>query len=382
MRQIHYAGDKLFVDFSGLTVPIADAVTGEFTNAQVFVSVLGASGYTFVHAVLSQSTRDFIDCHNKAFAFYGGVPNMVVPDNLKAAVITHTKKEIKLNESYKDMARHYGCTVVPARPYKPQDKSKAELGVKGVQRWILAKLRHRTFFDVDELNEAMGRLLDDYNNKVIKRFGKSRRQLFERLDAPALHNLSLKPYTYKEHKRLTVGIDYHVECDGNGYSVPYAYKGKVVDLWYCTEAVSISYKGEIIALHRRNYGIYEDSTKIEHMPKSHQFEHEKWNPKRILNWAGTIGQSTAALMKKIMDKRSHPVRGYRSCLAILNFSKHYSNEELEMVCEKALEIHAASVSSIESMLKTKTYLIDECAQPANNTLNSHDNIRGSAYYNS
>lgn len=380
MRQVHHVGDKLFVDFSGLTVPIADAVTAEITNAQVFVSVLGASGYTFVHAVLSQSTADFIHCHNKAFSFYEGVAGTVVPDNLKAAVISHTKKNIKLNESYADMARHYGCTVIPARPYRPQDKSKVELGVKGAQRWILAKLRHHTFFDVDELNEAIGELLDAYNNKVIKRFGKSRYELFQQLDKPALHPLPHSEYTYKEHKRLTVGIDYHVECDGNGYSVPYTYKGKVVDLWYSAEAVSVSHKGEIIAVHKRNYGIYQDSTKIEHMPKEHQFAYEKWNPKRIVHWAQTIGDNTAALMKKIMDKRSHPVRGYKSCLAILKFCDHYSNEELEMVCEKALEINAMSVSSIESMLKKKTYLVDDCSEPVNNTLNSHENIRGSAYY--
>ena len=169
MRQVHYAGDKLFVDFSGVTMPIANAITGEIHKAQIFVSVLGASGYTFVHAVMSQNTEDFINCHNEAFAFYGGIPNQVVPDNLKAAVISHKRGVVKLNESYADMGRHYGVAIVPARPYKPQDKSKVELGVKGIQRWILMKLRHQTFFDINELNEAIADLLEAYNNKVIRR---------------------------------------------------------------------------------------------------------------------------------------------------------------------------------------------------------------------
>jgi transposase len=173
MRQIHYAGDKLFVDFSGLTMPIVDAITGEVDKAQIFVGVLGASGYTFVHAVSSQSTRDFIACHNQAFNFYGGVPNMVVPDNLKAAVISHKRGRITLNESYADMGRHYNVAIAPARPYHPQDKSKVELGVKGIQRWILMKLRNRTFFDIDELNSALSSLLDAYNHKIIKRIGKT-----------------------------------------------------------------------------------------------------------------------------------------------------------------------------------------------------------------
>lgn len=166
VRQVHYAGDKLFIDYSGLIMPIVDQRTGEISKAQIFVSVLGASGYTFVHATSTQSTKDFISSHMVAFHFYGGVPNILVPDNLKAAVISHKKGVVKLNESYADMARHYGAAVEPARPYKPQDKSKVELGVKAIQRWILMKLRHHTFFSVDELNQQINLLLDGYNNKI------------------------------------------------------------------------------------------------------------------------------------------------------------------------------------------------------------------------
>lgn len=381
MRQVHYAGDKLFVDFSGVTMPIANAITGEIHKAQIFVSVLGASGYTFVHAVMSQNTENFINCHNEAFAFYGGIPNQVVPDNLKAAVISHKRGVVKLNESYADMGRHYGVAIVPARPYKPQDKSKVELGVKGIQRWILMKLRHQTFFDINELNEAIADLLDAYNNKVIRRLGKSRTELFEELDKASLHPLRSEPYMYRQYKKVTVGIDYHIELDGNGYSVPYTYLGKKVDAWYSTNSVTVSYQGEVIATHPKLTQPYHDSTLIEHMPTSHQYQYEKWNPGRILNWATNIGESTVALMKAIMQSRSHLVRGYKSCMAILNFSKTYGNEALELTSKKAMQIGTRSVASIESILKRKTYLDTIEHEVVNNTLfNSHENLRDSEIY--
>ncbi|MEA3373710.1 MAG: IS21 family transposase [Campylobacterota bacterium] len=380
MRQIHYAGDKLFVDFSGLTMPIHNARTGEVHKAQIFVAVLGASGYTFVHAVMSQSTEDFIECHNEAFSFYGGVPNQVVPDNLKAAVISHKKGVVRLNESYADMGRHYGVAIVPARPYKPQDKSKAELGVKGIQRWILMRLRNHTFFDINELNDAISQLIDAYNDKVIRRLNKSRTELFAELDAPALHPLRANRYVYREHKQYTVRSDYHIEIDGSGYSVPFEYLGKRVDVWYSRHSVSISHQSEVIATHPRLSQPYEDSTITEHMPKKYQYQFEKWNPGRILNWALSIGENTTALMKQIMDSRSHVVRGYQSCMAILSFSKTYGNDALEKACAKALEINTQSVGSIESMLKRKTYLQEETACAVNNLFNSHENIRGGDNY--
>ncbi len=381
MRQVHYAGDKLFVDFSGVTMPITNALTGEIHKAQIFVSVLGASGYTFVHAVMSQNTEDFINCHNEAFAFYSGIPNQIVPDNLKAAVISHKRGVVKLNESYADMGRHYGVAIVPARPYKPQDKSKVELGVKGIQRWILMRLRHQTFFDINALNEAIADLLDAYNNKVIRRLGKSRTELFEEVDRSSLHPLRSESYRYRQYKKATVGIDYHIELDGNGYSVPYTYLGKKVDVWYSTNAVTISYQGEVIAAHPKLTQQYHDSTLIEHMPASHQYQYEKWNPGRILNWATDIGESTVALMKAIMESRSHPVRGYKSCMAILNFSKTYGNEALELTCKKAMQIGTRSVASIESILKRKTYLDSIEHEVVNNTMfNSHENLRDSEIY--
>jgi len=381
MRQVHYAGDKLFIDYSGLTMPIVNQESGEIHKAQIFVSVLGTSGYTFVHATLTQSTKDFIASHVRAFSFYGAIPNILVPDNLKAAVISHKRDVVKLNESYEDMARHYGIAVEPARPYKPQDKSKVELGVKAIQRWILMKLRHHTFFSVDELNEHIGTLLDEYNNKVIKRLGKSRRELFVQLDLPMLHPLRANNYIYREFKRATVGIDYHIELEGSGYSVPYKYLGMKVDVAYSSNAVLISLDGEVIAHHPRLHQRYHDSTLLEHMPKSHQYQYEKWNPKRILTWANSIGVYTTALMESIMEKRSHPARGYKSCMAILSFSKTYGTDALEMTAQVAMEITSHKVSSIESMLKTKSYLQHQEKEYVNNSYpETHENIRGSEYY--
>ncbi len=381
MRQIHYSGDKLFIDFSGLTMPIVNQKTGEISKAQIFVSVLGASGYTFAHAISSQSTKDFITCHVAAFSFYGGVPNILVPDNLKAAVISNTKKGVKLNESYSDMGRHYGVAIVPARPYKPQDKSKVELGVKGVQRWILMRLRNHTFFTIDELNIEIGKLLDLYNKKIIRKFGKNREELFNELDKPFLQPLAVNNYIYKEFKICTVGVDYHIELEGSGYSVPYTYLSKKVEVTYSATSLVIKYNGETIAHHPKQTKPYHDSTLNEHMPKSHQYHNEKWNPRRILHWANSIGIHTTALMENIMKERSHPVRGYKSCMAILSFSKSYGNEALEMVSEISNELKIRKVKSIESMLKTKSYLTHYQQQNDNSSfLNEHENIRGSEYY--
>ena len=384
MRQVHYAGDKLFIDYSGLTMPIVNKRTGEISKAQIFVSVLGMSGYTFVHATQTQSTKDFILSHTLAFHFYGGVPNILVPDNLKAAVISHKRGVVKLNESYADMGSHYGIAIEPARPYKPQDKSKVELGVKAIQRWILMKLRHHTFFSVDELNEQINLLIDGYNNKIIRRLGKNRSELFEKLDKPMLHPLRPNTYIYKEFKTLTVGIDYHVELQGSGYSVPFKYLGKKVDVMYTDTSVTISFKGNVIANHPRLHQRYEDSTLVEHMPKDHEYQHEKWNARRILNWASSIGVYTTALIESIINSKSHQVRAYRDCIAILSFTKRYNNDAFEKMSSVALEFKIYKIGSIESMLKTKSYLehYNKQHQEVNNTTftNKHENIRGSSYY--
>ena len=382
MKQVHLSGEKVFVDYSGLTIPIVNQRTGEVFKAQVFVAVLGASGYTYVHATYSQKQRDFILSHTLAYDFFGGVPKIVVPDNLKSAVIKHSKKDgIVINESYSALARHYNMAVAPARPYKPKDKSKAEQGVQGIQRWILAVLRHQTFFSVDELNDAISLLLDKYNEKKVKRFNKSRFEMFLELDKPLLQSLPNERYVYREFKEATVSQSYHIFLEGCEYSVPYKYLGFRVFVAYSNQSVSIYYKGLQIALHPKLHFNGQTSTLNEHMPTNHQYANEKINPGRFLNWAKDIGVSTLQWVKKEFEKVAHAPNAYRKLNAVLSMAKTYGKKELDLALEYALDNHITATASIKSILDKKLYL----QKAANNNVtsinifNNHENIHGNIY---
>ena len=382
MKQVHLSGEKLFVDYSGVTIPIVNQRTGEITKAQIFVAVLGASGYTFVHATYSQKQRDFILSHTLAYDFFGGTPLIVVPDNLKSAVIKHSKKDgIVINESYASLARHYNMAVAPARPYKPKDKSKAEQGVQGIQRWILAVLRHQTFFNVDELNDAISLLLDKYNNKIVKRFNKSRFEMFLELDKPFLQSLPNERYIYKEFKEATVSQSYHIFLEGCEYSVPYKYLGFKVFVSYSNQSVSIYYKGIQIALHPRLHFSGQTSTLNEHMPTNHQYANEKINPGKYLNWAKDIGMSTLQWVKKEFEKVTHAPNAYRKLNAVLSMAKTYGKSELEFALQYAITHNITATASIKSILDKKLYL----QKPANNNVasihifNNHEYLRGNIY---
>ncbi len=381
MRQTYIAGEKLFIDYSGLTFPIINQITGEISKAQIFVSVLGVSGYTFVEATPSQKQEDFIKSHIKAFEYYGGVPKILVPDNLKSAVISNNKKGIVINESYSELARFYNCAVEPARPRKPQDKAKAEQGVQAIQRWILAKLRNRTFFSVDELNEAIAPLLEQYNGKIMKKLNKSRTELFEEREKDYLQDLPANRYVYKEFKVATVNLNYHIELNKVYYSVPFKYLKEKVTVKYSTSFIEIYHKSDLIATHSRSYNIGEYITKKEHMPLNHQYQDEKINPGRLLNWAKSIGTNALAFTKNRFNTTKHPTNVYNNIIAVLTLSKVYGKVELDLALGYALLINAKSVKSIESILNKKLYL----QKPANNVdatsaLNNHDNIRGKNYY--
>ena len=382
MKQVHLSGEKLFVDYSGVTIPIVNQRTGEITKAQIFVGVLGASGYTFVHATYSQKQRDFILSHTLAYDFFGGTPLIVVPDNLKSAVIKHSKKDgIVINESYASLARHYNMVVSPARPYKPKDKSKAEQGVQGIQRWILAVLRHQTFFSVDELNDAISLLLDKYNEKKVKRFNKSRFEMFLELDKPFLQSLPNERYIYKEFKEATVSQSYHIFLEGCEYSVPYKYLGFKVFVSYSNQSVSIYYKGIQIALHPRLHFSGQTSTLNEHMPTNHQYVNEKINPGRFLNWAKDTGIFTLQWVKKEFEKVTHAPNAYRKLNAVLSMAKTYGKSELEFALQYAITHNITATASIKSILDKKLYL----QKPANNDVrsinifNNHEYLRGNIY---
>ncbi len=320
MRQIHLNGEKLFVDYSGVTIPIYNSKTGVISKAQIFVAVLGASGYTYVDATPSQKQEYFIKSHTKAFNFFGGVPKILVPDNLKSAVISNNKDGIVLNESYKAMANHYGCVIEPARPYKPKDKAKAEQGVQAIQRWILAVLRHRKFFDVEELNDAISPLLDIYNAKVMKRLNR-----------------------------------------------------------YSTSTVEIYHKSKLIATHPRYYDS-EYSTIKEHQPENHQYQDAKFNPGRYLNWAKSIGVQTVEFTKMKLEQEQFPSYAYRKLNAILSLAKQYEKYEVDLALGYAMSINATTVASIKSILSKKLYY----KKPANNIINiaqnNYSNIRGNTEY--
>lgn len=381
MKQVHLSGEKLFVDYSGLTMPIVNQRTGEITKAQIFVAVLGASGYTYVDATYSQKQRDFILSHVKAYEFFGGVPKIVVPDNLKSAVIKNNKKDgIVINESYAALARHYNMAVEPARVYKPKDKSKAELGVKGIQRWILASLRKRTFYSVDELNDAISSLLDIYNNKIVKRFKKSRTQMFEELDSSFLNILPVNRFIYKEYKSAKVSQSYHIFLELAEYSVPYKYLGYKVDVWHSSTTVEIFYKSKLIATHPKLHFAGDVSTLTEHMPKNHQYANEKTNPGKFLNWANNIGVNTTLWVKNEFDNVVHPPNVYRKLNAVLSLASTYGKTELEMAIAYAKEHNLNNTSSIKSILDKKLYLQTPVNNISNISIhNNHKYLRGNIY---
>jgi transposase len=379
LRQDHRAGEKLFVDYAGQTVPIQDLLTGEVRSAQIFVAVLGASSYTYAEATWSQSLPDWIGAHVRALTFFGGVPELIVPDNLKSGVRQAHRYEPDLNPTYQEMATHYGVAVLPARAGKPRDKAKVESGVLVVERWILARLRHSTFFSLAELNTAVHRLLTDLNSRPFKKLPGSRQHLFETLERPALNPLPLAAYEYAEWKTARVNIDYHVEVEGHYYSVPYQLVKQQVDVRLTTAIIECFSKGQRVSSHRRSWQKGRHTTLPEHMPKAHQ-RYLDWTPERLVRWAQQTGPATAQVVATILASRPHPQQGFRSCLGIMRLGKMYGPTRLEAACEHALTLDACAYRSIESILKhglDRQPLAPQHVSPPHPT---HPNIRGPEYY--
>lgn len=382
MRQTHLAGEKLFVDYSGLTMPIHNQKTGEVYKAQIFVAVLGASGYTFVHASPSQKQEDFIHSHIMCYNFLGGVPRVVVPDNLKSAIISNNKKGVVVNESYADLNRHYGVAVEPARPRKPKDKSKAEQGVQAAQRYIIARLRHHKFFSIDELNEELASLLDDYNNKIVKHLQKSRTELFKEIDKPCLNQLPINSYVYKQFKIAKVNQDYHITLEKCNYSVPFKYIREEVEVRYSTRSVYIYHKHKLIATHPRLVSIGDTSTLHEHMPSDHRYINEKMNPDRLRSWAKNIGEYASVFVEDAFVQVQHYPQAYRKISAVLSLAKLYGNTELELALMYATKMNTVTTKSIKSILDKKLYLSKSVNNipPRPSLFNTHTNIRGADEY--
>lgn len=380
MRQTHKAGEKLFVDYSGCGIPIVDPQTGEIRLAQIFVAVLGASGYTFAEATLSQKLPDWIGSHVRAFGFFGCVPEIVVPDNLKSAVTKPCFYEPELNASYADMAQHYGVAIIPARPYKPRDKAMVELGVLLVQRWIIARLRRHTFFSLHELNRLIAELLQGLNNRPFqKNKTETRRTQFDNLDRPAMKPLPAQTYEYAEWKKAKVNIDYHIEVDRHYYSVPFQLARSQVDVRLSGSVVEVLHKGQRVASHARSPLAGRHTTITEHMPKSHQ-KHLEWTPQRLLNWGERIGPATCSIIRGLLEDKPHPEMGYRSCLGVFSLARRYGEDRLEAACARAFVIGSPKRKTVQSILEAGLDRHAELFQAEPTPLPAHANVRGSNYY--
>ena len=378
MLQHHIAGEKLFVDYSGDTFEVMDPQTGELRSAELFVAVLGASNYTYAEATWTHSLPDWISSHTRALTFFGGVTGMIVSDNLKSGITKACFYEPKVNRTYSDMAWHYGTAIVPARPYKPRDKAKVEVGVQVAQRWVMARLRNRRFFTLAELNAAIRELLDRLNAKTTRHLGASRRQLFEDLDRQALKPLPTAPYEYAEWQERKVGIDYHVEIDKHYYSVPYQLLRQTVWARITANTVEIFHTSQRVASHVRNSANRQHTSVREHMPDSHR-RYADWTPEKIRQQAERIGPNAATLVDVILRERTHPKQGFRSCLGILRLAKPHGPDALEAACLRALEINARSYKSVNSILKNNLHR--KRPEPATDgPAIPHQNIRGSGYF--
>jgi transposase len=378
MRQTHVAGDKMFVDYAGQTIEVMDGLTGEVHDVQLFVATLGASSYTYAEATLTQSLSDWTGSHVRAFSFFGGVTAQVVSDNLKAGITKACFYEPTVNRTYADLAAHYDTAVVPARPYKPRDKAKVEVGVQVAERWILAALRNRCFFSLAELNAAIRELVDKLNNRVTRHLGSSRRALFEELDRPALKALPQEPYEYAAWKECRVGLDYHVEVEKHYYSVPHTLLRQKLWARLTGRTVEIFHRGKRVAVHVRSSPNRRHTTVREHMPSSHR-RYADWTPERVNRKAYEVGPDTGALVDLIMRERRHPEQGFRACIGIIRLAKTYGPDRLEAACARALEIGARSYSSVNSILKNN---IDrKRPEPATDgPAITHPNIRGAGYF--
>jgi transposase len=376
LRQVHTAGERVFVDFAGHTMEVIDEATGELRQAEVFVAVLGASSYTYAQATWTQSLPDWIAAHVAMLAFFAGTPRQIVSDNLRAGITRACFYEPQVNRTYADFAAHYGTAIIPARPYKPRDKAKVEVGVQVVQRWILARLRNRRFFSLAELNQAIGELVAQLNDRPMRGWGTTRRALYEQVDRPALLALPPTAYEYAEWKRCRVNLDYHVEIDKHFYSVPFRLLRAEVDARVTAATVELFHHGKLVAAHQRSQRPYRPTTVADHMPSSHR-RYRDWTHERIEREAASIGLDTAALVEIILRSRPHPEQGFRSCIGILRLAKRYDAERLDAACARALALGTRSYSSVAAILKNA-----QERRPREPELPSllHENIRGPEYY--
>ena len=380
MRQEHKAGEKLFVDYAGATVTIEDAVTGQSREAVIFVATLGASSYFYAEASWGQDVESWINSHIHAFEHFGGVPKILVPDNLKSGVTKACRYEPVLNRSYKEMAHHYGAAIVPARRHRPKDKAKVERSVQLVEQSLLETLRHERFTSLQELNEALAAGCRELNAKAFQKRPESRRELFETLDRPALQPLPEQRYEYAAWQLGRVNIDYHVAVEGHYYSAPCALVRQEVEIRLTATAVELLHKKRRVALHRRSRQKGGCTTVPEHRPKSHR-EHGAWPPERMRQWAGQVGPHTAELVGELLDRSAFPQERYRGCLGIIRLAQQCGSERMEAAARRALHYRTVSYASIKAILASGADRQPlEGGEPGAGAAVEHANVRGGGYY--
>ncbi len=380
MRQRHRAGEKSFIDYSGKRPHIVDRRTGEEIAVELFVAALGASNYTYAEATGSQELACWVGSHVRMTEYFGGSSEIWIPDNLKSGITKPCRYEPGVNRTYRELAAHYGAVVIPARVAKPRDKAKVESAVQVAQRWILASLRNETFFSLAELNAAIRKKLETLNDRPMQKLGVSRRDLFERLDKPALQPLPNERYAISEWKWCRVNIDYHVEVDRNYYSVPYQLLHERVEACFTTTTVEVYFKDRRVASHRRLYGRGKSSTQPAHMPASHR-AHAQWTPSRLVRWAEKTGPATGRLVAEILRSRPHPEQGYRACLGIMRLGKRYGQQRLEASSKRAEALRSYSYRTVKNILSSGQDRLPFEEEPASaRSTPMHDNIRGADYY--
>jgi transposase len=379
LRREYRAGEKMFVDHAGPTVPVTDPDSGAVREASIFVAVLGASNYTFSEAVWKRDLPSWIGSHTRAVEFFQGVPTVTIPDNWRTGIKHPCYYDPELNPTYRDWAEHYGTVIIPARVRKPRDKAKVEAGVLIVERWILAALRHRVFFSLVELNGAIRELLVKLNQRKFRKLDTTREKLFEEVDRPALKPLPTLPFEFAEWKAAKVHPDYHVEIDRHYYSVPYPYVHEKVDARFSEKTVEIFHKGQRIAAHVRSYVAGRHTTLKEHRPQKHQ--DLAWTSSLMRDKGREVGPAAADVLHRIMEERKHPELGYRACLGVLRLGKRYSNERLEAACRRAIAMNVCSYRSIKSILENsldRDPLTPVQIPVAHSEV--HPNVRGAGYY--
>lgn len=384
MRQDHRAGEKLFIDFCGPTVPIVNPDTGEIRRVAIFVAVMGASNYTCVEACEGQDMMSWLNANSRCLTFLGGVPKLLIPDNLKSAVKKADRYEPVINDSYQALAEHYGTVIIPARPYKPRDKPKAENGVLIVERWLLARIRNETFYTLRALNNRLRELLTDLNNRPMKSYGnQSRAERFRMLDAPVLSPLPLVPYEYTEYKAVKVGPDYHVEYDHHWYSVPHELVGQRLSVKVGQTIIQCWHQGNCVAQHPRSQNKYKHTTNPLHMPVQHR-GHGTWTPESLLEMGGKIGPFTGKVVESMLNRKAHPEQAYRAVLGLLALQKKYGRERLEKASQLAWHYNTPDRRFIDNLLRHHRENLElppsrQHEQSGVSPL-EHANLRGPDYY--